>query len=70
MWPSLQVATGVGSVGQAFDVSIPDAHLWSPSDPFLYNVTVSLTPTAQPAIFSQAVIVYAANVVVSICHYL
>ena len=68
---SLQVSTGVGSVGQVFNVSVPNPHLWSPSDPFLYNVTVSLTPTAQPAVFSQAVIVYAAGSTVSvlICYY-
>ena len=57
----------MGRVGQVFNVSIPDTHLWSPLDPFLYNVTVSLTSTSQPAIFSQTVVNYAANSAVSFC---
>ena len=61
----LQVASGAGWVGQAFNVSIPDAHLWSPADPFLYNVTVSLMSTPQPAASLRAVSLYAANPVVS-----
>ena len=63
----LQVASGLGQVGQAFTVSIPDAHLWSPADPYLYNVTVSLISTPEPAAASlRAVNVYADNPAVSL----
>ena len=36
------VAQGSGSPGSAIDVPIPDEHLWSPQDPHLYNLSVSL----------------------------
>ena len=35
----------MGPVGKLFGVSIPNPHLWSPADPFLYDVIVSLTST-------------------------
>lgn len=37
-----QVGTATGSVGTEFFVSVPNARLWSPDDPFLYNLTVRL----------------------------
>lgn len=32
-----------GRVGQEFVLQIPNAHLWSPDDPFLYDLEVTLT---------------------------
>lgn len=32
-----------GRVGQEFALQIPNAHLWSPDDPFLYDLEVTLT---------------------------
>ena len=61
----LQVASGLGQIGQAFNVSIPKARLWSPADPFLYNVTVSLTSTTQPTAALRAVSMYATDPAVS-----
>ncbi|GAB3865239.1 AbfB domain-containing protein [Dactylosporangium cerinum] len=37
-----QVGTANGNTGAAFSVPVPNAHRWSPSDPFLYNVRVDL----------------------------
>lgn len=62
----LQVAYGLGHVSQAFVVSIPAARLWSPADPFLYNVTVSLiSPAQQRAVASRAVSILADGSLVS-----
>nr|WP_232425357.1 sugar-binding domain-containing protein [Pseudofrankia inefficax] len=36
------VATGSGTSGRPFTVAIPNVRLWSPDDPFLYGVTVTL----------------------------
>jgi len=36
------VATGTGPVGGAFSVAIPNPHLWSPEDPFLYDIKADL----------------------------
>jgi hypothetical protein len=36
------VGQAKGSVGQEFVISVPNAHLWSPDDPFLYDLTVRL----------------------------
>ncbi|KAH7101736.1 alpha-L-arabinofuranosidase B [Auriculariales sp. MPI-PUGE-AT-0066] len=36
------VANATGTVGEDLKVSIPNAHLWSPDDPFLYDLTVKL----------------------------
>jgi hypothetical protein len=36
------VATAEGKAGVPFNVSVPQAHLWSTTDPFLYDLTVEL----------------------------
>lgn len=36
------VGTASGSPGAAFAVPVPDAHRWTPDDPFLYDVKVEL----------------------------
>ena len=51
---ALQVALTVGPVGKLFGVNIPNCHLWSPADPFLYDVIVSLTSTAPLPLQSTA----------------
>src|SRR3712207_1342186 len=38
----VQVATAEGAPGRPLDVHVPDAHLWSPDDPFLYELEVTL----------------------------
>lgn len=35
------VATGTGVANEPIEIDIPDAHLWSPDDPFLYDITAS-----------------------------
>ncbi|WP_241834910.1 glycoside hydrolase family 2 protein [Pseudofrankia asymbiotica] len=44
------VAAGTGISGQPFTVEIPDVRVWSPEDPFLYGVTVTLAdgPSDRP----------------------
>jgi len=37
------VATATGTVGVPIEVELPHAHLWSPDDPFLYDVAFKLT---------------------------
>ncbi|CAK0785159.1 hypothetical protein CVIRNUC_008365 [Coccomyxa viridis] len=49
-----QVALTVGPVGKLFGVTIPNCHLWSPADPFLYDVIVNLTSTAPLPLQSTA----------------
>ena len=34
------VATATGIVGQTIELAVPDAHPWSPADPFLYGLKV------------------------------
>jgi hypothetical protein len=36
------IATATGSVNKPFPLPIPHAHLWSPSDPYLYGLRVQL----------------------------
>ncbi|HSD84001.1 MAG TPA: glycoside hydrolase family 2 TIM barrel-domain containing protein, partial [Anaerolineae bacterium] len=36
------VASATGSVGSPINISIPTPHLWSPDDPFLYDVQIDL----------------------------
>lgn len=36
------VSRTTGVVGEAFDLPVPDTHLWSPDDPFLYGLQVRL----------------------------
>ena len=37
-----RVATGTGVVGESIELTIPDAHPWSPADPFLYSLKVAM----------------------------
>ncbi|MCM2424608.1 AbfB domain-containing protein [Streptomyces sp. RKAG337] len=37
------VGTATGPVGTEFSVGVPNAHRWSPDDPFLYDVRADLT---------------------------
>lgn len=37
------VGTATGPVGTEFSVAVPNAHRWSPDDPFLYDVRADLT---------------------------
>ncbi|HEV8566134.1 MAG TPA: AbfB domain-containing protein [Actinoplanes sp.] len=39
------VGTASGSVGASIRVPVPNAHLWTPDDPFLYDLRVTLTGT-------------------------
>ena len=39
------VGTATGSVGPPIRVPVPNAHLWTPDDPYLYDITVALTGT-------------------------
>ncbi len=48
------MALTVGPVGKLFGVTIPNCHLWSPADPFLYDVIVNLTSTAPLPLQSTA----------------
>jgi hypothetical protein len=36
------VGTATGTVGTSFRIPVPGAHLWSPDDPFLYDLRVTL----------------------------
>jgi hypothetical protein len=36
------IASGIGRSAQPLSIEIPDLHLWSPSDPFLYDLEVRL----------------------------
>jgi len=36
------IATGKAAAGQSVDLSIPDAKLWSPESPFLYDLKINL----------------------------
>ncbi|MGD1218456.1 AbfB domain-containing protein [Streptomyces krungchingensis] len=36
------VGTAIGPVGSQFTVSVPNPHLWTPDDPFLYDVKAEL----------------------------
>ncbi len=38
-----EVGTATGAAGEQLVVDVPDAHLWSPDDPYLYDVEVTLT---------------------------
>jgi beta-galactosidase/beta-glucuronidase len=42
----MTVATATGPVGANIRIAIPDARLWSPDDPFLYDLRVTLTGTS------------------------
>ncbi|PPF64969.1 glycoside hydrolase family 2 [Clavibacter michiganensis] len=37
------VGTATGAAGTQIPVAVPDAHLWSPEDPYLYDLDVSIT---------------------------
>ena len=36
------VGSGTGFVGEAFSLSVPQPHLWSFDDPFLYDLDVTI----------------------------
>ncbi len=36
------IGTAAGSIGQSIELAIPSQHLWSPDDPFLYDLQVNL----------------------------
>ncbi len=38
----VQVGQAMGAVGSEISIPIPNSHLWSPDDPFLYDLQVSL----------------------------
>lgn len=38
-----EVGTATGTVDEQLTVEVPDAHLWTPDDPYLYDVDVTLT---------------------------
>jgi len=38
----VEVGRATGALGKEIELPIPKAHLWSPEDPFLYDLTVSL----------------------------
>ncbi|MGW9406888.1 AbfB domain-containing protein [Streptomyces diastaticus] len=40
-----EVGTATGAAGEELSVSVPDPRLWSPDDPFLYDVRAELPPT-------------------------
>ncbi|WAP61054.1 AbfB domain-containing protein [Streptomyces sp. S465] len=40
------VGSATGTVGTELSVPVPGAHLWTPEDPFLYDVTAELTGSA------------------------
>jgi hypothetical protein len=42
------VATATGTSGRPFAVEIPNVRAWSPADPFLYGVTVTLADGSRP----------------------
>lgn len=42
-----QVAAAEGTVGKAFDIKLKDVQLWSPEQPFLYDLGLSLQPQVQ-----------------------
>ena len=42
------VGQGQGPAGSPLDITITNPHLWSPSDPHLYDLTVALTVNNQP----------------------
>jgi beta-galactosidase/beta-glucuronidase len=44
--PAATQAVATGAKNVQFDVAIPDAHLWSLDDPFLYEVETALNTTS------------------------
>ncbi|KPC72875.1 hypothetical protein ADL27_52505, partial [Streptomyces sp. NRRL F-6602] len=39
-----EVGSATGAAGEELSVPVPDPHLWSPDDPFLYDVRAELLP--------------------------
>jgi hypothetical protein len=48
-----QIASGVGEPNKPIALKLPGARRWSPADPFLYDVTVSLASTKDAKIFDE-----------------
>ena len=59
---ALQVALTVGPVNRLFGVIITNPHLWSPADPFLYDVVVSLISTPPQLLQGTAFFAISASV--------
>lgn len=43
------IASEEGTVGRALEIAIPEPQLWSPENPFLYDLAVSLRPPSRQA---------------------
>ena len=43
------VGSSTGFVGESFTLSVPQAHLWSFDDPFLYDLDVVLLGSTSPS---------------------
>ncbi|MFF5565737.1 AbfB domain-containing protein [Streptomyces sp. NPDC012623] len=49
-----RVGGATGTAGQEFSVPVPNARLWTPEDPFLYDVTAELTGAGADRVGSYA----------------
>ena len=57
----LQVASANGTVGTSFNLTIPNANLWSPWSPYLYDLDIKILP-ASPNVTAFGVTNYQAQV--------
>jgi beta-galactosidase/beta-glucuronidase len=51
------VATGQGVTGTPFNVTIPNMRLWSPNDPFQYDLEINVTKNGTKVSPDQAIII-------------